>query len=141
MFVQQNYFKTSFIMAKNFTKTLSWDDFKALQKGKFDTFAEVSEKINKLAVEYNQARSELINEFLNKRDKFLFVYEHLPNDDGTDMPISERTELMKTAEHWYISVVIGKNELILSFTKDNKTISTMPISFNDFRAFIEREDY
>ena len=130
-------------MSKNFTKSMSFDDFKTMQKetpkGKLDAFFEVSNKMNKIALEYNKAVNEIRKEFLSKRDRFLFVYEHLPNDDGSNMSISERANLMKTAEYWTISNVEGKNEIIISFLNGNKYTSTLPISFKEFRDFIEEE--
>lgn len=129
-----------FIMGKNFTKTMSFDDFRTMvekaPKSKLETFLDLSNKMNKLAVEYNHVRNEVVKEFLSKRERFLFVYEHLPNDDGSNFSISERANMMKTAEHWTISNVEGKYEIIISFLNGNKYTSTLPISIHEFKTFM-----
>ena len=130
-------------MAKNFTKTMSFDDFRAMvekaPKSKLETFLDLSNKINKLAIEYNHARNEIVKEFLSKRERFLFVYEHLPNDDGSNVSISERANMMKTAEHWTISNVEGKYEIIISFLNGDKYTSTLPISIHEFETFMKED--
>ena len=128
-------------MAKDFSKSMSFEAFKTMQKettplGIFNEFVDIASKVEKVTNDFNKISNTLTKEFLKKNDRFLFVYEHLPNADDSNMSISERANLMKTAEHWTISTVKGKNEIIISFMNGDKYTSTLPITFNEFKEFL-----
>lgn len=125
-------------MAKNFTRTMSLDDFKTMQKetpkGIFDEFVNTARKVEEKTKDFFIARNKLVDEFMKHNDRLLFTYEHLPALE--DLRPSEMGELMRTAEHWVITKVGGKNEVIISFFNGGKSTSTNPISFTEFKEFL-----
>ena len=126
-------------MGKNFTKTMSLDDFKTMQKetplGIFDDFVDVSKNVERHVIGLGEAQRKLVDVFMTKPDRLLFTYEHLPSFD--DLKPSEIGELMRTAEHWTIQKVGGRNELIIAFFNNGKSTATTPIPFAEFKNFLE----
>lgn len=129
-------------MGKNFTKTMSFDDFKTMQKetpiSKFNSFIDASNKLMKVAQELNTVKNELVKEFLKKRDYLLFTYEHLPAVE--DLKPSEVGEMMRNASYWTISKVGNENKVAISFFDDKgKSITTEGIPYSEFEEFISVE--
>lgn len=125
-------------MSKNFTKTMSLDEFKTMQKetpkGIFDEFVNAAKKVEDKTKDFVIARNKLVNEFMTHPDRLLFTYEHLPSFG--DLKPSETGELMRNAEYWVITKVGGKNEVIISFFNGGNSTSTLPVSFGEFKEFL-----
>ena len=125
-------------MSKNFSKTMTLEEFKMVQKDTptmvFDEFVDMAKIIENKMQAYNKTKKKLISLFLSRPDKFLFTYEHLPSFD--DLRPSELGERMRTADNWTINKVVGSNDIIISFFNNGKSISTVPISFHEFKDFL-----
>lgn len=125
-------------MAKNFSKSMSLEDFKATQKetpvGIFDNFVTAAKKVEEKTNDFHIARKKLVDEFMSRPDRLLFTYEHLPSFE--DLKPSEVAELMRSAEYWVITKVGGRSEVIISFFNEGKSTSTNPISFTEFKEFL-----
>lgn len=129
-------------MSKNFTRTMSLDDFKTMQKetpkGIFDEFVTTAKRVEDKTKDFAIARNKLAEEFISRPDRLLFTYEHLPSFE--DLKPSEMGELMRTADFWVITKVGGRNEVIISFFNNGKSTSTSPIPFDEFKEFLGIEE-
>lgn len=125
-------------MGKNFGKTMTFDDFKSIQKetpsGIFDDFVDVAKILEAKMRSYNDAKSKLLKLFHDSPEKIIFTYENLVSF-GEYKP-SEIVNLMKNANSWDITKVSGKNDIIISFSYGNETFNTAPISFELFKSFL-----
>jgi hypothetical protein len=125
-------------MEKNFGKTMTFDDFKSIQKetpsGIFDDFVDVAKILEAKKQSYNDAKSKLLKLFYDSPEKIIFTYENLASF-GEYKP-SEIVNLMKNANSWDITKVSGKNDIIISFSYGNETFNTAPISFELFKSFL-----
>ena len=125
-------------MGKNFGKTMTFDDFKSIQKetpsGIFDDFVDVAKILETKMQSYNDAKSKLLKLFHDSPEKIIFTYENLASF-GEYKP-SEIVNLMKNVNSWDITKVSGKNNIIISFSYGNETFNTVPISFELFKSFL-----
>lgn len=125
-------------MGKNFGKTMTFDDFKSIQKETpseiFDDFVYVAKILEAKKQSYNDAKSKLLKLFHDSPEKIIFTYENLASF-GEYKP-SEIVNLMKNANSWDITKVSRKNDIIISFSYGNETFNTAPISFELFKSFL-----
>ena len=125
-------------MGKNFGKTMTFDDFKSIQKetpsGIFDDFVYAAKILEAKMQSYNDAKSKLLKLFHDSPEKIIFTYENLVSF-GEYKP-SEIVNLMKNANSWDITKVSRKNDIIISFSYGNETFNTAPISFELFKSFL-----
>jgi hypothetical protein len=128
-------------MGKNFGKTMTFDDFKSIQKetpsGIFDDFVDVAKILEIKMRSYNDAKSKLLKLFHDSPEKIIFTYENLASF-GEYKP-SEIVLLMTKSKSWDITKVPEKNEITISFTINNETFTTNPISFGLFKSFLNIE--
>lgn len=125
-------------MGKNFGKTMTFDDFKSIQKetpsGIFDDFVDVAKILEAKMRDYNDTKTKLLGLFNDSPEKIIFTYENLTTFG--DYKPSEIVNLMKNANSWDITKVPGKNDIIISFSYGNETFNTAPISFDLFKSFL-----
>lgn len=125
-------------MAKNFGKTMSFEDFKTAQKetpnGIFDDFVDMAKILEIKLRAYNDTKTKLLGLFNDSPEKIIFTYENLTTFG--DYKPSEIVNLMKNANSWDITKVPGKNDIIISFSYGNETFNTAPISFELFKSFL-----
>lgn len=126
-------------MAKDFTKTMSFDAFKEMHQGTqltdiFHEFVVASNNLEKCAITLNNSANELIKLFLSQNDYVLFTYEHLLSSD--EYKPSEIVKFIQKANIWNIIKVSGKNEVIITFTSEGKMFTTTPISFHEIKEFL-----
>ena len=125
-------------MAKNFGKTMSFEDFKTAQKetpnGIFDDFVDMAKILEIKLRAYNDTKTKLLGLFNDSPEKIIFTYENLASFG--DYKPSEIVNLMKNANSWDITKVPGKNDIIISFSYGNETFNTAPISFGLFKSFL-----
>jgi len=129
-------------MGKKFTKTMSFDDFKTISADtpefKVNAFIDACKAVEKAAVKASDARKELIKLFLQRNDRFLFVYENLPSYE--DFTPSQVINMMKSSEFWRIKKVEGSNSITVGFSHVNDSTTnnfeTYPINVNDFIDFL-----
>ena len=102
-------------MAKNFSKTMSFDSFKEVVAStpdmKVNTFLEASREQEKVGNKVKASRGDVLNLFLKKNDRFLFVYENLAS--FKDFTPSEVVNMMKTTTFWDIHKVAGENSVVI----------------------------
>ena len=125
-------------MAKNFSKTMSFDSFKEVVAStpdmKVNTFLEASREQEKVSNKVKASRGDVLNLFLKKNDRFLFVYENLAS--FKDFTPSEVVNMMKTTTFWDIHKVAGENSVVIRFADGDNYFVTNPIKVNDFISFL-----
>lgn len=125
-------------MAKNFSKTMNFDSFKEVVAStpdmKVNTFLEASREQEKVGNKVKVSRGDVLNIFLKKNDRFLFVYENLAS--FKDFTPSEVVNMMKTTNFWDISKVMGENSIVIRFADGDNYFTTNPIKVNDFINFL-----
>lgn len=125
-------------MGKNFSKTMTLEEFKMTQKETptmvFDDFVDMAKILEIKMRAYNDAKTKLLGLFNDSPEKIIFTYENLTTFG--DYKPSEIVNLMKNANSWDIAKVHGKNDIIISFSYGNETFNTAPISFELFKSFL-----
>jgi hypothetical protein len=125
-------------MAKNFSKTMNFETFKKVVANTpemmVNAFLEASREYESLGNKVKVTRGDIINHFLKKNDRFLFVYENL--ESFKDYTASEVVNMMKSSAHWDISKCIGENSIVIRFANGDDYFRTNPIKVNDFINFL-----
>ena len=125
-------------MSKNFSKTMTFDSFKEIAANtpnmKVNAFLDASREYEKYGNKVKISRGDVLNLFLNKNDRFLFVYENLSS--FKDYTPSEVVNIMKTTTYWDIHKVAGENSVVIRFADGDNYFVTNPIKVNDFINFL-----
>ena len=125
-------------MSKNFSKTMTLESFKEMASNtpemKIKTFMDVSKEYENYGNKVKVSRGDILNLFLNKTDRFLFVYENLSS--FKDKTPSEVVNIMKRTTFWDIHKVAGENYVVIRFADGDNYFVTNPIKVNDFINFL-----
>jgi hypothetical protein len=126
-------------MSKNFSKTMTLESFKEMASNtpemKIKTFMDVSKEYENYGNKVKVSRGDILNLFLNKTDRFLFVYENLSSFN--DFTPSEVVNIMKSTNYWDIHKVAGENSIVIKFADGDNYFITTPISVETFVEFLK----